>query len=100
MATLPCFVPIHPKSNWQRLFLKKRLKNVCWDLSLGEDFRYPETEGPKPAGIGFINKYISQVHKATLTDEIVCKTFLEVMSFTKSPTALFYPRILWRVIFK
>jgi hypothetical protein len=67
-------------------------------MAVGEDFRYPATEGPKPAGVDFINKYISRVHRATLKDPVVCDAFLRVMSLLKAPTSLFHPRILWRVM--
>ncbi|MBL7814287.1 MAG: FAD-binding protein [Saprospiraceae bacterium] len=81
-------------------FFKKAAKvvDIPWQLSVGEDFRYPETTGPKPAGVDFINKYVSKVHKATLKDPIVCEAFLRVMSLLKPPTSLFHPRILWRVL--
>jgi 2-polyprenyl-6-methoxyphenol hydroxylase-like FAD-dependent oxidoreductase len=69
-----------------------------WSLAVGEDFRYPQTEGPKPPAIGFINKYVGRVHRASLTDEVVCKAFLKVMSLLEPPTSLFHPRILWRVM--
>jgi 2-polyprenyl-6-methoxyphenol hydroxylase-like FAD-dependent oxidoreductase len=81
-------------------FFKKvsKVVDVCWNLSVGEDFRFPETEGPKPVGNRFLNKYISWVHQATLTDAVVCKAFLKVLSLMEPPTTLFYPRILWRVL--
>ena len=83
-----------------KTFFKKAAKVVDtpWELAVGEDFRYPETEGPKPPAIGFINKYVSRVHRATLTDEVVCRAFLKVMSLLAPPTSLFHPRILWRVM--
>lgn len=83
-----------------KTFFKKAAKVVDtpWELAVGEDFRYPETEGPKPPAIGFINKYVSRVHRATLKDEVVCRAFLKVMSLLAPPTSLFHPRILWRVM--
>ena len=82
------------------IFFKRAAKiiDIPWQLAVGEDFRYPETQGPKPAGIDIINKYVSRVHRATLTDEVVCEAFLKVMSLLKSPTSLFHPRIFWRVM--
>ena len=81
-------------------FFKKAAKviDIPWQLAVGEDFRFPSTTGPKPAGVDFINKYISRVHKATLKDEVVCKAFLKVMSLLEPPTSLFSPRIVWRVM--
>ena len=67
-------------------------------MSTGEDFRYPQTTGTKPFGINLINKYVAQVHKATITDEVVSGTFLKVMALLRPPTTLFHPKILWRVL--
>lgn len=75
-----------------------KIIDIPWQLAVGEDFRYPATAGPKPAGVDFINKYVSKVHRATLKDPVVCDAFLRVMSLLKAPTSLFHPRILWRVM--
>jgi 2-polyprenyl-6-methoxyphenol hydroxylase-like FAD-dependent oxidoreductase len=83
-----------------KAFFSKAAKiiDIPWRLSVGEDFRYTETTGPKPAGVNLINKYVSKVHKATLKDKVVCEAFLKVMSLLKSPTSLFHPKIFWRVM--
>lgn len=81
-------------------FFKKIAKviDIPWGLAVGEDFRFPSTEGVKPPAIGFINKYVAKVHRATLKDEVVCKAFLKVMSLLEPPTSLFKPSIVWRVL--
>ena len=83
-----------------KTFFKAAAKvvEIPWGLAVGEDFRYPQTEGPKPPAIDFINKYVGRVHRASLTDEVVCKAFLRVMSLLEPPTSLFHPRIVWRVL--
>jgi 2-polyprenyl-6-methoxyphenol hydroxylase-like FAD-dependent oxidoreductase len=75
-----------------------KIIDIPWKMAVGEDFRYPETIGPRPPAIRLINKYISKVHKATLKDEQVCEAFLKVMSLLKPPASLFHPKILWRVM--
>lgn len=72
--------------------------DIPWALAVGEDFRYPETVGAKPPGVDLVNRYVSRVQRATLTDEVVCSAFLKVMSLLKPPTCLFHPRIFWRVM--
>ncbi|MEZ4709883.1 MAG: hypothetical protein R3A44_21940 [Caldilineaceae bacterium] len=72
--------------------------DIPWQLAVGEDFRYAETSGPKPAGVDLINKYVARVHRATLHDEVVCNAFLKVMNLMAPPTSLFHPRIVWRVM--
>lgn len=75
-----------------------KIKNKLWQMSTGEDFRFPETTGTRPFGIGLINKYVSLVHKATIRDEVVCRTFLKVMGLIDSPAKLLHPKIVWRTL--
>lgn len=89
-----------PEGQLAHAFFRQASKviDIPWQLAVGEDFRYPATAGPKPAGVDFINKYVSRVHRATLKDPVVCGAFLRVMSLLKAPTSLFHPKILWRVM--
>ncbi len=81
-------------------FFKKAAKviDIPWQLAVGEDFRFPTTTGPKPAGTDLINRYVEKVHRATLHDEVVGMAFLKVMNLMTPPPSLFHPRILWRVL--
>lgn len=72
--------------------------DIPWQTAVGEDFRFPETEGKKAPGTDFINAYVARVHRASHRDPVVCKAFLNVMNLLKPPTSLFHPRILWRVL--
>jgi 2-polyprenyl-6-methoxyphenol hydroxylase-like FAD-dependent oxidoreductase len=83
-----------------RLYFKRTKKIIdnIWQLATGEDFRFAETIGKRPPAINFINKYVARVHKAALSDEVVCGAFLKVMGLLKPPTSLFHPKILWRVL--
>jgi 2-polyprenyl-6-methoxyphenol hydroxylase-like FAD-dependent oxidoreductase len=72
--------------------------DIPWQLAVGEDFRFPQTTGPKPAGTDFINRYVAKVHRATLHDEVVGEAFLKVMNLMAPPPSLFHPRIVWRVL--
>jgi hypothetical protein len=67
-------------------------------LAVGEDFRFPQTTGPKPAGVDLINRYISWVHRATLRDQVVAEAFFKVANLMAPPTSLFHPRVVWRVL--
>ncbi len=75
-----------------------KIKNKLWQMSTGEDFRFPETTGARPFGIGMVNKYVSLVHKASIRDEVVCKAFLRVMGLIDSPAKLLHPQIIWRIL--
>lgn len=81
-------------------FFKRAAKviDIPWQLAVGEDFRFPQTTGPKPPGTDFINWYVAKVHRSTLHDEVVGEAFLKVMNLIAPPPSLFHPRILWRVL--
>ncbi len=72
--------------------------DIPWQLAVGEDFRYPTTSGPKPAGIDLLNRYVAAVHRATLIDPEVCRAFLKVMNLIEPPASLMAPRIVLRVV--
>ncbi len=69
-----------------------------WQLAVGEDFRFPETTGPKPAGVDLLNRYVAAVHRATLVDPVVGAAFIKVMNLLASPSSLLTPGIMLRVL--
>lgn len=80
-------------------FFKRAAKIVDtpWQLAVGEDFRFPQTTGPKPAGTDFINRYVARVHRATRFDAEVCRAFLKVMNLLAPPSSLMMPGMMLRV---
>lgn len=83
------------KSYFKRI---QKIKDKLWNMSTGEDFRFPETTGNRPFAIDLTNKYVSLVHKATISDEKVCKAFLKVMGLIDPPAKLFSPSMIWRIL--
>lgn len=77
-----------------------KLIDIPWQLAVGEDFRYPGTEGPKPFATDQINAYVARVHKATHHDPVVYKQFLKVMNLIAPATSLMHPRIARRVLYR
>jgi 2-polyprenyl-6-methoxyphenol hydroxylase-like FAD-dependent oxidoreductase len=75
-----------------------RVVDLPWQMTAGEDFRFPETTGPKQPGTDFINAYVSRVNVASHTDPVVGRAFLEVMNLMKPAPSLMQPRILWHVL--
>lgn len=75
-----------------------RLVDRPWQMAAGEDFRFAETTGPKPAGTDLINAYTTRVNRATHTDPVVYRGFLDVMNLMKPAPSLMRPDILWRVL--
>lgn len=74
-----------------------RVIDTPWQLAVGEDFRFPATTGPRPAGIDLLNRYVATVHRATLLDPIVGKAFMRVMNLLAPPSSLMTPAMLLRV---
>lgn len=84
---------------WRDFFkAAAKVVEIPWQSAVGEDFRYPETAGKKPAGIDLLNAYVTKVHLATHHDTTVYLAFLKVMNLMATPTSLFHPKILWRVL--
>lgn len=81
-------------------FFKRAAKiiDLPWQLAVGEDYRFPEAAGKRPFGTDFINNYVSRVHRASHTDPVVCKAFLDVMNLLKPPASLMNPAIMMRVM--
>lgn len=69
-----------------------------WQLAVGEDFRFPQTAGPKPAGIDMLNRYVALVHRATQHDSAVTRAFLQVMNLLAPPASLLSPGVVLRVL--
>lgn len=86
---------------WRSFFKQAaRVVDMPWQLAVGEDFRYPETEGKKPPLMDLLNAYVEKVHKATQHDPVVYAQFLRVMNLMEPPTSLMMPGIMWRVLIK
>ncbi|HEU5088007.1 MAG TPA: hypothetical protein VFT99_11195, partial [Roseiflexaceae bacterium] len=75
-----------------------RVLDVPWRMAVGEDFRFPETEGIKPAGTDLLNAYVAMIHRASQHDTTVCRAFVSVMNLLQPPASLFHPGIVWRVL--
>jgi 2-polyprenyl-6-methoxyphenol hydroxylase-like FAD-dependent oxidoreductase len=82
-----------------RPFFKRVAKVIDnpWQTAVGEDFRYPETEGKKAPGTDLINAYGDAVHRATHSDPVVCEAFWKVMNLMEQPASLMRPNIMLRV---
>jgi 2-polyprenyl-6-methoxyphenol hydroxylase-like FAD-dependent oxidoreductase len=84
---------------WKTYFKKAaQVVDIPWQLAVGEDFRFPETEGVKPPMTDFLNSYVEKVHKATQRDPVVYAAFLRVMNLMAPPTSLMSPGIMLRVL--
>ena len=74
-----------------------RIVELPWMLVTCEDFRYPQTTGPRPPGVRFINWYTRKVHELTVTDVEALRTLLGVMQMERHPLSLYRPRIALKI---
>lgn len=75
-----------------------RVVDLPWQLAVGEDFRFPQTRGPRPPGIDLLNRYVAMVHRATQSDPEVTHAFLQVMNLLAPPSSLMAPAMVLRVL--
>jgi 2-polyprenyl-6-methoxyphenol hydroxylase-like FAD-dependent oxidoreductase len=75
-----------------------RVLAVPWRFAVGADFAYPETVGPRPRGMGLLNRYATRLQRTAQRDPVVRRTFTAVQQLVRPPGALFAPGIVVRVM--
>jgi 2-polyprenyl-6-methoxyphenol hydroxylase-like FAD-dependent oxidoreductase len=80
---------------WSRVAAAYR---TAWQLSTGEDLRYPEVIGRRPFGTALSHWYTGHVHRLTALDDDVYRRFARVMHLLEPPTHLFHPSVLGKVL--
>ena len=81
--------------------LQKALAKVVdfpWLMATSEDFRYPQTEGHRPAGTRMLNWYTGRVYRLAASNARATLHCYEVLHMLNPPTVLFVPRILFAVL--
>jgi 2-polyprenyl-6-methoxyphenol hydroxylase-like FAD-dependent oxidoreductase len=71
--------------------------NIIWRMTVGTDFEFPQTTGPKPRGTDLLNGYLSRLIQTGYTDARVSDAFARVHRLEQPPTTLLRPSILGRV---
>jgi pyruvate/2-oxoglutarate dehydrogenase complex dihydrolipoamide dehydrogenase (E3) component len=70
-----------------------------WMLATGEDYRYRETEGGAPTAMNrFMHRYMDQVIQLSTHSVSVRRVLMRAFNILAPPTALFHPRVLFRVL--
>ena len=81
---------------------QKRLAKVNaapWMMATGEDYRYRETVGGSPSLMNrFMHHYMDQVFRLATRSVSVRTVLLRVFNMLVPPTALFQPKVLFRVL--
>lgn len=70
----------------------------AWNVSVGSDFRFDETTGPKPPGADILNRYLSRMTRKAHDDGTLADAYTRVVTMEEPPTSLLRPRIAWRVL--
>src|SRR6185369_15819850 len=82
---------------------QKRLAKVNatpWMLATGEDYRYRETVGGSPTLMArFMHHYMDHVVQLATRSVPVRKVLLRAFNMLVPPSALFQPKVLFRVLF-
>ncbi|HJU92425.1 MAG TPA: FAD-dependent monooxygenase [Pyrinomonadaceae bacterium] len=84
-----------------RRFQKRlaKINQAPWLLATGEDYRYPETVGGSPSLMTkFMHRYMDHVVQLATRSVVVRKVLLRAFNMLVPPTALFQPRVLFRVL--
>jgi 2-polyprenyl-6-methoxyphenol hydroxylase-like FAD-dependent oxidoreductase len=83
-----------------RRFFREATRIVAspWAIATGEDYRYPQVEGRRPAGFSIVSRYMERAHRAATKDPIVLRRFFEVATLLATPLAMLAPAIAWRVV--
>lgn len=90
-------------SGLSRRFQKQlaKVNKAPWLLATGEDYRYSETEGAGPGVMTkFMHRYMEHVFRLSTQTVSVRRTLLRAFNILVPPTALFHPRVLFRVLWQ
>ena len=75
-----------------------QILNVSWEMAVGEDFKYPDTKGKRPATFAVSRWFKDRIMAAN--DPEVAKQFYKVMHFVDKPAKLLTAHILYRTFVK
>ncbi|MEL6441333.1 MAG: FAD-dependent monooxygenase [Cyanobacteria bacterium J06621_8] len=77
----------------------KKVNDVPWLMATSDDLRWSTTVGDKPdLQMRLTHKYIEKVIHSACHDNYVYQTFMEVAHMLEQPTALFSPKVLFKVL--
>jgi 2-polyprenyl-6-methoxyphenol hydroxylase-like FAD-dependent oxidoreductase len=68
-----------------------------WSMAVGNDLKFPETEGSRTAAVRFVNWYLRNLHRAAHTDQKVALAFHRVANLVDAPSSVMRPSIAARV---
>ncbi|WNG40250.1 FAD-dependent oxidoreductase [Archangium violaceum] len=69
-----------------------------WALATTGDLGFPEVQGKRPPGFGLMSWYGNRFQQLAGYDEEAMRTFARVQHMIESPTAMFSPRMVFKVL--
>jgi 2-polyprenyl-6-methoxyphenol hydroxylase-like FAD-dependent oxidoreductase len=75
-----------------------KLVDVPWSIVVGGDYAFEGVQGERSLSVRIMNVYMQRLLRAAAGDAVVCRAFMAVTHMVEPPSALFAPRILWRVL--
>lgn len=70
----------------------------AWQGATGDDLKFPETEGKRAPGLGFINWYARRIARASAHDQDTALRFIKLMHLLEGPGVLFAPRTVLKAL--
>ncbi|HYL58468.1 MAG TPA: hypothetical protein VEU51_06320 [Candidatus Acidoferrales bacterium] len=74
-----------------------RIQRGLWQMAIGNDFRFPGTQGRRSLRIGLMTRYRGLASRTT-RDPVVQKRVQDVLDMMMPLSALWTPSIVWRVL--
>ncbi|WP_226009994.1 FAD-dependent oxidoreductase [Halomicrobium salinisoli] len=72
--------------------------DVPWSIAVGGDFAFPQTEGPKPRGTDFFNRYLDRLVRKAHTNGDLRDALIRVFMMERPPSSLLRPGVAWQVV--
>jgi hypothetical protein len=69
-----------------------------WQIATGGDLAFPGVEGPRPAMVRFVNRYLARLHAAAEHDANLSIAFIRVTNLLAPPPSLLRPSVALRVL--
>ncbi len=69
-----------------------------WELTVAEDFKFPETEGVPPKIPALLIRYFTKLNRVMNNDPDLFKAFAKVLNMVSNPTILLHPKMIWKVL--
>jgi 2-polyprenyl-6-methoxyphenol hydroxylase-like FAD-dependent oxidoreductase len=83
----------------QRFFRStSQIIDIAWSMAVDADLRIPQVQGQRTLVKNLINWYLSKLEIAAQRDAQLTVAFIKVLHFMASPTSLFAPWIMFRVL--